>query len=364
MMGVLTLALLSAGWTGLASAQGRGGAVVMTGPGGGQVVVGPGRVVVRRAPAAARVGVPMPAPRASVWEPPSQPGEVWIEGYWGWSGNDWTWVDGHWELPPQPGAIWVSPQMGRRGWVPGHWTTPSWGGRLPAAARPYQLGSYVSGVFTPQDPVDPTGAPFHDYAVLLEAGQQITFLAVGGPVQGMGLGRRAEVAVQVLWNGQVLAQDLGMPGMPDARVVVLPPQRAVVTVRVSARPGSAFQGGTYVLESGAAGWAVPQSPFDQIWGPHQQPPVIGPQVPQVLVQPPPSAVVAPPADCRGTLLQMGHDASALMFCDDVDPVCADTLLRAGHDPSALIHCGDVRDRACAVTLLRQGRGPEELIHCR
>lgn len=89
--------------------------------------------------------------------------------------------------------------------------------------------------------------------------------------------------------------------------------------------------------------------------------------PPVLVTPPvvvrPPVVVTPPPSCRATLLEMGHPASALMFCDDdLPPACADALLRAGHAPSALMFCRGV-EPTCAVQLLRRGDPPTSLMHC-
>jgi hypothetical protein len=75
-------------------------------------------------------------------------------------------------------------------------------------------------------------------------------------------------------------------------------------------------------------------------------------------EPPP-----PPADCRGTLLSMGHPGSSLMFCDGVGQECAVALLRAGHPPSSLIHCSGAQP-ACAVQMMESGRNPTELIFCR
>jgi hypothetical protein len=92
--------------------------------------------------------------------------------------------------------------------------------------------------------------------------------------------------------------------------------------------------------------------------------VVSPPVvrPPVIVRPP--VVVTPPApSCRATLLEMGHAASALMFCDDaLEPACADALLRAGHAPSALMFCRGV-EPSCAVQLLRRGDSPTALSYC-
>lgn len=346
--------------------------VVVPGAGGpqpagvapGVVVLGPGRQVLRRPPQGIRVPLPPPAPQAQTWSAPQAPGEVWIDGFWGWTGSAWEWVAGHWEAPPAPGALWNAPRFVRNTWVPGHWSMPQLPGGLPTAvpnARPYQLGVFVSGVLTMQDPRDAGGGPFHDYAVALQRGAPVTFVAVGGPADQRP-GQRLSLTLQVLWNGQVIAQDFGSPGVPDARVDFVPPQQGAYVVRVAARSAGmhAVMSGTYVLESGGGGWAAPQNPFDLFWGPQQA-------VPQVVMPQPPMPqprTWAPPVAprCRDTILELGHDGSSMMFCDDVEPFCADALLRAGHDPSALIHCGGVEPQ-CAVTMMRQGRSPAELVHC-
>lgn len=69
------------------------------------------------------------------------------------------------------------------------------------------------------------------------------------------------------------------------------------------------------------------------------------------------------ADCRSTLLSMGHVASDLIFCDGIsNQQCAVALLQAGHSPSSLIFCQGA-DPTCAVTLLQSGGSPSELIFC-
>jgi hypothetical protein len=49
-----------------------------------------------------------PPPREEVYV--GQPGYVWINGYWAWSGGHYYWVRGHWARV-RPG----------RAWVNGHW---------------------------------------------------------------------------------------------------------------------------------------------------------------------------------------------------------------------------------------------------
>lgn len=52
-------------------------------------------------------------------------GHVWIDGYWNWSGQRYSWQSGHWTTPPHGRASWVSPRYERHGHgyrhVPGHW---------------------------------------------------------------------------------------------------------------------------------------------------------------------------------------------------------------------------------------------------
>ena len=74
-------------------------------PGGGAVIVAPPPVV-------ESYGVP-PAP-----------GNIWISGYWNWSGDRHVWNRGHWERN-RPGYRWAPHRWHRdgRGWrdEPGRW---------------------------------------------------------------------------------------------------------------------------------------------------------------------------------------------------------------------------------------------------
>ena len=49
--------------------------------------------------------------------PPPRPAYVWLQGYWGWSGNAYVWVPGRWERE-RPGYVYAQPQwvQGPRGW--------------------------------------------------------------------------------------------------------------------------------------------------------------------------------------------------------------------------------------------------------
>lgn len=53
------------------------------------------------------------------------PGYVWINGYWGWRGNNYYWVPGRYERPPHRGSYWVAPHWERHGnhyvMRQGHW---------------------------------------------------------------------------------------------------------------------------------------------------------------------------------------------------------------------------------------------------
>lgn len=77
----------------------------------------PGTVLVAQpAPPAARVEVP--------GTPPSE-SHVWIQGYWAYGKNGYTWIPGHWDVRPAAAATWVPGQWSRKGdgwlWTPGYW---------------------------------------------------------------------------------------------------------------------------------------------------------------------------------------------------------------------------------------------------
>jgi hypothetical protein len=70
------------------------------------------------------VMVAPPPPRVEVIGEPPSPGLVWLDGYWNWVGDRYTWEPGHWE-GHHPGHHWVAHQWVRQGdgWrmKPGHW---------------------------------------------------------------------------------------------------------------------------------------------------------------------------------------------------------------------------------------------------
>jgi hypothetical protein len=71
------------------------------------------------------VGAPPPQPIVEVRTVPRDPEEIWIPGYWHWTGIQYAWIPGHWELAPT-GARWRIPRYSvRRGvylYEPGGWT--------------------------------------------------------------------------------------------------------------------------------------------------------------------------------------------------------------------------------------------------
>jgi hypothetical protein len=332
---------------------GRPGVVVDATP-GGAVVVAP-RTVVRSAPSRVMVVQPPPPPRVMTRRPPpSRHGEVWVEPYWAWDGMQWVWVDGHWDLPPQPGAIWMAPQWDGRAWVPGYWTMASVYDRTPqVTGMAYQIGQYTSGALTDRDARDASGSPYQDYVVWLSAGETATFVVSGGPSDRFP-GRRVDIAMQLLLDGRPIA-NAGLTGPNDAQLTFTAPRASVYTLRIATRGGPAGTG-TYLLESAPGQWAPQISPYDQYWGGATV--TVQPQPQPQYVQPLPQA-----PDCRSTLLQMGHAATNLMFCDNAEPFCADQLLRMGHSPTNLMFCQGVQAQ-CAVQLLQSGRSPTELQFCR
>lgn len=77
----------------------------------------PGRVVVvDRAP---------PPEHRENWGPAPHPGYVWVNGYWGWGGEDFHWVPGYWTVPPRSYRAYVPAKWEKHhgSWYlrPGHW---------------------------------------------------------------------------------------------------------------------------------------------------------------------------------------------------------------------------------------------------
>jgi len=56
--------------------------------------------------------------------PPSA-AHIWIDGYWNWDNQRYTWQAGRYEVPPEAGVVWVGPRYDREGqgyrYSPGQW---------------------------------------------------------------------------------------------------------------------------------------------------------------------------------------------------------------------------------------------------
>ena len=57
--------------------------------------------------------------------PVSYSDSVWVNGYYGWGGNDWVWAPGRWVQRPRRDLVWNDPRYyvsdGRRYWRSGYW---------------------------------------------------------------------------------------------------------------------------------------------------------------------------------------------------------------------------------------------------
>ena len=52
---------------------------------------------------------------------------VWVDGYWNWDNQRYTWQTGRYVAPQQPAVIWIAPHYESNGhegrYIPGHWTS-------------------------------------------------------------------------------------------------------------------------------------------------------------------------------------------------------------------------------------------------
>ena len=55
-----------------------------------------------------------PPPRVEYYGAPPVAGQIWIDGYWSWTGRRHEWVSGRWEAP-RPGYTWVPHRWERDG---------------------------------------------------------------------------------------------------------------------------------------------------------------------------------------------------------------------------------------------------------
>jgi len=68
---------------------------------------------------------PPPPLRVETYGPAPGAGYIWIQGYWGYSGNNYVWMPGRWERPPSGRRQWQSGYWENRAnryrWHAGHW---------------------------------------------------------------------------------------------------------------------------------------------------------------------------------------------------------------------------------------------------
>lgn len=74
-----------------------------------------------------RFGPPLPPREVVVMReyPMRHRGEVWVPGYYRWTGHKYRWNKGRWMRPPRHGAIWApgywQPRRGGYVFVEGYW---------------------------------------------------------------------------------------------------------------------------------------------------------------------------------------------------------------------------------------------------
>jgi hypothetical protein len=77
-------------------------------------------------PPGVAVSAPPPQPMTETRPPSPGPNDVWIAGYWHWTGMQYTWIPGHWEVP-RAGARWRAPRYslhdGTYFYEPGAWSS-------------------------------------------------------------------------------------------------------------------------------------------------------------------------------------------------------------------------------------------------
>jgi YXWGXW repeat-containing protein len=81
--------------------------------------------VITVAPASVDTPQAPPPPENEVRPPPPSPNEVWMPGFWQWTGSHHVWASGRWSAPPQPGMTWDPPRWenrsGRYAFIDGRW---------------------------------------------------------------------------------------------------------------------------------------------------------------------------------------------------------------------------------------------------
>lgn len=67
------------------------------------------------------IGAPPPPRVAAVVPAMTDPGSVWVEGYWYPVGRHYKWHEGYWTRPPYEGARWVAPHHDGDRYYAGYW---------------------------------------------------------------------------------------------------------------------------------------------------------------------------------------------------------------------------------------------------
>jgi len=69
--------------------------------------------------------VPPPPLQVEPYAVSPGPGNIWINGYWGYEGGRHVWHTGRWEKPPRANAHYVAPRWEKKGnqyaFHEGHW---------------------------------------------------------------------------------------------------------------------------------------------------------------------------------------------------------------------------------------------------
>jgi hypothetical protein len=66
-----------------------------------------------------------PPVRVETYGPAPSPGDIWINGYWGYGTNSYVWIPGRWDRPPRGRRRWEDGRWERHGdryrWYDGRW---------------------------------------------------------------------------------------------------------------------------------------------------------------------------------------------------------------------------------------------------
>lgn len=224
-------------------------------------------------------------------------------------------------------------------------------GSMPA---PYAMPGYVVGQIASTQLGLPASCPGY----WAQQPQHVVSLPAGMPYFRVDVVSGTDTTLAIVTpDGQVWCNDDGGEGRNPRLEGQFPAGTYAVYVGTY-QPGHRANYNVQLSERPAA--AVVQAPAVTVQTGYP-PPTYAPQgypAPVVYAQ---AAPPAPPS-CRAVLLERGHPASQLSYCEGAEPYCAAALLRAGHHPANLVHCQGVPPQ-CAVTLLEQGHHPANLVHC-